>query len=78
MFFQLLLCEALDPDLDFNVLDIIFGGQVLPKLEAVDCMLPSRFIHYVLISKSVVVPVATLSAPLKKCCALTSSQVPVV
>ena len=34
---QLLLSEALDPDLDATVVANIFDTAVLPKLEAVDC-----------------------------------------
>lgn len=37
---QLLLSEALDPDLDFNVMDLIFNVEKLPKLEALDCKNP--------------------------------------
>jgi hypothetical protein len=35
---QLLLGEALDPDLDFRVLSTILNPQKLPKLEALDRM----------------------------------------
>ena len=37
---QLLLTEALDPDLDSEVVENIFSADTLPKLEAVDCMKP--------------------------------------
>ena len=37
---QLLVSEALDPDLDFEVLQVIFGADRLPKLQAIDCKLP--------------------------------------
>jgi hypothetical protein len=33
--------EALDPDLDLQVLDHIFSSDKLPKLQAVDCKLRS-------------------------------------
>ena len=35
----MLLCENLDPDLDVNVLNLIFNPERFPKLEAVDCKL---------------------------------------
>jgi len=34
---QLLLSEALDPDLDLDVLKLIFCAEKMPKLEALDC-----------------------------------------
>jgi hypothetical protein len=36
----LLLSEAVDPDLDINVLMQIFNPNKLPKLEALDCTTP--------------------------------------
>jgi hypothetical protein len=35
---ELLVSEALDPDLDFHLLNHIFNAEKLPKLEAVDCI----------------------------------------
>jgi len=43
---QLLLSEAIDPDLDINVMMQIFNPDKLPKLEALDCTKPDSFLTF--------------------------------
>jgi len=38
------LSEALDPDLDAEVLKFVFNAEKLPKLEALDCITPPLII----------------------------------